>query len=404
MKRKLSIVLSIVLVLSMTACSNSKEVSSSLAEKSGNNVTQTVSESNDDTVVTAGTDNTASDKTTDKNIKVSTDVKFSEGLEFESNGDGTCSIVGVGNCNDKDVVIPNESPEGDKVTLIKEYSFSDLDSINSVTIVNYSEKIDKRAFQYNEMKKLNILGGNPKVDKSAFSSCEELEEIHFEKCGVDFKEYSFYGCGNNAVVDFKECNGTIDERTFQDSNISSIAISDCNLEIEQSAFSGCDKIVSIQASNSTLDIGEYGFYGVGSDAVVEFTDCSIAMDDRSFQDSSIGKLTVTGEKFTTGKSSFSSCEDLTELLIDCATVDLDEYAFYGCESLKSLSISKDKNDTNIKFDNRAFQDCEKLEDVTIGNGEIELGDSVFADCSEKIKVTIAGKNYSADELSEGLPQ
>ena len=184
MKRKLSIVLSIVLVLSMTACSNSKEVSSSLAEKSGNNVTQTVSESND---------NTASDKTTDKNITVSTDVKFSEGLEFESNGDGTCSIVGVGNCNDKDVVIPNESPEGDKVTLIKEYSFSDLDSINSVTIVNYSEKIDKRAFQYNEMKKLNILGGNPKVDKSAFSSCEELEEIYFEKCGVDFKEYSFYG-------------------------------------------------------------------------------------------------------------------------------------------------------------------------------------------------------------------
>ena len=95
---------------------------------------------------------------------------------------------------------------------------------------------------------------------------------------------------------------------------------------------------------------------------------------------------------------------MTELLIDCATVDLDEYAFYGCESLKSLSISKDKNDTNIKIDNRAFQDCEKLEDVTIGNGEIELGDSVFADCSEKIKITIAGKNYSADELSEGLPQ
>lgn len=154
MKRKLSIVLSIVLVLSITACSNSKEVSSSLAEKSGNNVTQTVSESNDDTVVTAGTDNTDSDKTTDKNITVSTDVEFSEGLEFESNGDGTCSIVGVGNCNDKDVVIPNESPEGDKVTLIKEYSFSDLDSINSVTIVNYSEKIDKRAFQYNEMKKI----------------------------------------------------------------------------------------------------------------------------------------------------------------------------------------------------------------------------------------------------------
>ncbi len=36
----------------------------------------------------------------------------SEGLQFISNGDGTCYVNGIGTCADSDVVIPNMSPEG----------------------------------------------------------------------------------------------------------------------------------------------------------------------------------------------------------------------------------------------------------------------------------------------------
>ena len=43
--------------------------------------------------------------------------KYSEGLKFTSNGDGTCSVSGIGTCTDTEIVIPPVSPMGDAVTV-----------------------------------------------------------------------------------------------------------------------------------------------------------------------------------------------------------------------------------------------------------------------------------------------
>ena len=47
----------------------------------------------------------------------------SEGLEFTSNGDGTCYVAGIGECTDTDIVIPEVSPTGDVVIAIGTYAF-----------------------------------------------------------------------------------------------------------------------------------------------------------------------------------------------------------------------------------------------------------------------------------------
>ena len=41
---------------------------------------------------------------------------YSQGLKFASNKDGTCYVMGMGDCTDTVVVIPPVSPAGDKVT------------------------------------------------------------------------------------------------------------------------------------------------------------------------------------------------------------------------------------------------------------------------------------------------
>ena len=71
-----------------------------------------------------------------KDYIVTGDFKPSEGLEFESNGDGTCTLKGIGVCSDENLVIPMESPTGDKVTLIDEYAFCNLKDVSSITLVN----------------------------------------------------------------------------------------------------------------------------------------------------------------------------------------------------------------------------------------------------------------------------
>lgn len=47
---------------------------------------------------------------------------YSEGLYFRSNGDGTCALAGMGSCTAACVLIPPQSPSGDRVVEILPYA------------------------------------------------------------------------------------------------------------------------------------------------------------------------------------------------------------------------------------------------------------------------------------------
>lgn len=49
---------------------------------------------------------------------------YSKGLYFRSNGDGTCALAGMGTCTAASVLIPPQSPSGDRVTEILPYAFA----------------------------------------------------------------------------------------------------------------------------------------------------------------------------------------------------------------------------------------------------------------------------------------
>ncbi len=156
-------------------------------------------------------------------------------------------------------------------------------------------------------------------------------------------------------------------------------------------------------TDSTLETEEYAFYSCGDSAKIEMTNCSLTFDDRTFQYSSIESLTIIGSMVDMGDSVFSSCEDLVTVNIDCDSVILGEYAFYSCEDLKSVTICENaKSDNEIKIDDRVFQYCKRLETVNIGNGNIEIGEAVFSGCADNLAIIVAGKNYTADTIKDGL--
>jgi len=331
------------------------------------------------------------------------DLEPSEGLEFDSNGDGTCTITGIGTCTDQNIVIPLESPDGDIVTLIGKYALYSLENVDSITLVNYTYEVDENAFQYGEFTAVNIIGGRPVMNKSAFSSCEDLVSISFSNCNIQVNEYAFYSCGKDADVTFSNCTGVIEENAFQYGDFSSLTISNCELKIEKSAFSSCEGLTSVLFTDSTLETEEYAFYSCGDSAKIEMTNCSLTFDDRTFQYSSLESLTITGSKVDMGDSVFSSCEDLVTVNIDCNSVILGEYAFYSCEDLKSVTICENaKSDNEIKIDDRVFQYCKRLETVNIGDGNIEIGKTVFSGCADNLAITVAKKNYSADAIKCGI--
>ena len=352
-----------------------------------------------------GAEESALTEETEAAALAETDLKSSEGLEFKSNGDGTCTITGIGTCTDTDIVIPTESPNGDTVTLIKEYAFSSLEDVDSITLLNYDYEVDKHAFQYGEFTELNVIGGSPVIAASAFSSCEDLTLVIFRDCSIELGEYALFSCGKDASVLFENCSGYIDKRAFQYGDLVSLTVRACELEIDDSAFSTCEALTSVVFEDSTIEMGEYAFFTCGDSAVVEMSGCSVVMDDRAFQYSSLSSLTITGEKAEMGDSVFSHCEDLTSVSIDCASVVMGEYAFTGCEDLVSLSICDNGNEDNeIELDDRVFQYCEELQTVVIGAGSITIGEYVFSDCEENLIVSVAGNQYTPGALKEGFSQ
>ncbi len=72
-------------------------------------------------------------------------ISYSSGLEFDTNGDGTCYLVDIGTCTDLDVKIPPSSPDGDVVIGIEGSTFADTDII-SVSIPSTVVEIGRKAF------------------------------------------------------------------------------------------------------------------------------------------------------------------------------------------------------------------------------------------------------------------
>lgn len=333
------------------------------------------------------------------------DLKFSEGFKFESNGDGTCTITGIGVCTDKDIVIPEKSPAGDIVTLIDKYAFMSIEDVDSITLVNYIYKVDKYAFQYGEFTTLKIIGGSPTIGESAFSSCEDLTSVLFSDCDIQIDKYAFFSCGKKADVSFSNCTGFIDKHAFEYSDFMNLSMQNCEFEIEESAFSSCEDLVTVIFENCIIEAGEYAFFSCGDSADVEMNNCTVSLDDYCFQYGSYDSLIINGSKIEIGKSAFSSCEDLSTVTIDGILVDLDEYAFFDCEDLTYVSLCDNmKSENNIIIDDYAFQYCKRLKTVKIGSGKIEIGEYVFSGCDDDLDISIAGKNYKADLLEDGLSQ
>ena len=101
----------------------------------------------------------------------------SEGLLYMSNGNGTC-FVSCGDCTDENIVIPDYSPNGEKVTKIKSYAFAGNKHVKSVRIPETVTAIGEGAFEdCINLESVNLPGKITMIQSYTFDGCEKLKEI-----------------------------------------------------------------------------------------------------------------------------------------------------------------------------------------------------------------------------------
>ena len=148
----------------------------------------------------------------------------SEGLLYMSNGDGTC-CVDIGDCTDENIVIPEYSPSGDRVTKIRARAFARNNNLISVQIPETVQVIGEGAFeQCKNLESVNLPSKITIIHSYTFSGCEKLKGVEIPAGVYHIGEEAFADCvsfesivipesvtkiGAFAFRDFSDCDGAI---------------------------------------------------------------------------------------------------------------------------------------------------------------------------------------------------
>lgn len=265
------------------------------------------------------------------------------GLAYEVNADGkTCTVTGVGGCNDNKIYIPaqidgytvtaigksafkNHIPLSyisipDTVTSIGKYAFSGCRRLTSIKIPDGVTSIEDNTFKAcNKLMTVSIGKNVTSIGESAFQSCTALTSIVLPDSLITIKEGAFEQCTALADITFGQELTTIGEAAFSNcTDLKTISLPDNVKEIGPQAFSSCDLLKSITFGKSLTSIGSYAFRYCKQIKSLVFPD------------------TLT----TIGFSAFDSCTGLSTVVLGKEIKSIANSAFTKCYNIKSVFYGK----------------------------------------------------------------
>ena len=388
---------------------------------------------NGDTAWTFDTDTVTADITLTARWTPKT-VTSSEGLVFTSNGDGTCTVTGFNNSTVTDLMIPETSPDGERVTVIGEGAFAWNKKLSSVLIPSGVKSIGPRAFKSNErLSSVSIPNGVESIDAESFYDCSGLKKITIPNSVVSIGEDAFFGCSeltsivlpNNLtnisrgtfVSCFKLTSVTLPDNLISIGeyafnycvNLTKIVIPSSVRRIETEAFSHCYKLVEVY-NKSGLEIvpGSYGNGQVGCYAKAVYTEpytSRLTLDENGYLlyiDGDVRVLVAylgneTELMLPVGiteinQGAFYDCRELTGITIPESVTVIGNHAFCYCESLLHIGIPK----AVTKIQAGTFRDCKSLTEIAIPQNVSRIEDGAFDGCTGLTSITLPFVGNRAD--------
>ncbi len=292
----------------------------------------------------------------------------------------------------------------DSVTSIGSYAFYGCSLLESVTIPDSVTSIGPRAFSgCSSLKSVTIPDSVTTLGGYAFYECTALTEINFNAIAMDdlsSENYVFSYAGKNG-------NGI---KVTIGKNVTKIPTYLFYTYIRY-ASSYVPKITSVEFEKGSVceSIGNYAFgYSTSLESVTigesvtsinryTFYNCtaleSIMVDENNAEYKSIDGVLYSKDGTTlifypAGK--LDTC-----FIIPNSVTTIEEYAFYNCTSLESVTIP----DSVTTIEECAFYNCTALESVTIGDSVTSIGNGAFRDCTalSEIKFNAIAMN----DLSSG---
>ena len=359
----------------------------------------------------------------------------SEGLEFTSNGNGTCYVSGIGTCTDANIIIPAVSPNGDRVTGIGSSAFYDCSDLTSITIPEGVKSIEKYAFfncrglieinfnatamndlayntyafsyagKYADGITVNIGANVTKIPAHLFnphhsfsSEVPNVTSVVFEKGSecTSIGEYAFNYVKSLVSIAIPESVMIIGSHAFEGCySLSGITIHDGVISIGSFAFKACSEIKSITIPKSVVNVGTGAFSSCpGLERIeVESGNAEYYSIDNCLIETATKKLIVgcknsviptDGSVTSIADSAFYGAAELTSITIPNSVTYIGPCAFYGCKNLRGVIIPE----SVTSIGSYAFAGCESITSINIPDNVTNIGDEAFNGCKGLTSVTI----------------
>lgn len=187
---------------------------------------------------------------------------------------------------------------------------------------------------------------------------------------------AFYECSGLTSIIIPNSVTTIGGSAFQGCGLTSVTIPNSVISIGKEAFEGCKFLKSVSIPSSLNSIDEDAFYGCNGLTSVYISDLT-AWLRISFSSYESNPLVYASHLYLNN-------EEIIDLVIPNSVKYVDQYAFAGFKSLKSITIPN----SVTTIGKSALSGCSGLTTLIIPNSVTSLGYNTFAYCIGLTSVTI----------------